>query len=77
MPSAQMESVHTLARHVLDEMGKVIVGQESLKRQCLVVLLCEGHALIEGAPGLAKTLAVRPSRRYSGSSTSACSVRPT
>jgi MoxR-like ATPase len=59
MPSAQMESVHTLARHVLDEMGKVIVGQESLKRQCLVVLLCEGHALIEGAPGLAKTLAVK------------------
>ena len=59
MPSAQMESVQTLARHVLDEMGKVIVGQESLKRQCLVVLLCEGHALIEGAPGLAKTLAVK------------------
>jgi len=59
MPSAQMESVHALARHVLDEMGRVIVGQESLKRQCLVVLLCEGHALIEGAPGLAKTLAVK------------------
>jgi MoxR-like ATPase len=59
MPSAQMESVQTLARHVLDEMSKVIVGQESLKRQCLVVLLCEGHALIEGAPGLAKTLAVK------------------
>jgi MoxR-like ATPase len=59
MPSAQMESVQTLARHVLDEMSKVIVGQEPLKRQCLVVLLCEGHALIEGAPGLAKTLAVK------------------
>jgi MoxR-like ATPase len=59
MPSAQMESVQTLARHVLDEMSKVIVGQESLKRQCLLVLLCEGHALIEGAPGLAKTLAVK------------------
>jgi MoxR-like ATPase len=59
MPSAQMESVHTLATQVLDEMGKVIVGQEALKTQCLVVLLCEGHALIEGAPGLAKTLAVR------------------
>jgi MoxR-like ATPase len=59
MPSAQMESVQTLSRHVLDEMSKVIVGQESLKRQCLVVLLCEGHALIEGAPGLAKTLAVK------------------
>jgi len=59
MPSAQMESVQTLARHVLDEMGKVIVGQDSLKAECLVVLLCEGHALLEGAPGLAKTLAVK------------------
>jgi MoxR-like ATPase len=54
-----MESVQTLARQVLDEMGKVIVGQEPLKRHCLLVLLCEGHALIEGAPGLAKTLAVK------------------
>jgi MoxR-like ATPase len=59
MPSAQMESVHALTKHVLDEMSKVIVGQDSLKTQCLVVLLCEGHALIEGAPGLAKTLAVK------------------
>ena len=59
MQSVQMEPVRTLARHVLDEMGKVIVGQQSLKTQCLVVLLCEGHALIEGAPGLAKTLAVK------------------
>jgi len=59
MPSAQMESVQALTKHVLDEMSKVIVGQDSLKTQCLVVLLCEGHALIEGAPGLAKTLAVK------------------
>jgi MoxR-like ATPase len=54
-----MEAVPSLARHVRSEMGKVIVGQDALKTDCLIVLLCEGHALIEGAPGLAKTLAVK------------------
>src|SRR5436309_4511903 len=54
-----MEAVPRLARHVLSEMGKVIVGQENLKTECLIVLLCEGHALVEGVPGLAKTLAVK------------------
>ena len=54
-----MNAVPTLARHVNDEMGKVIVGQSALKTECLIVLLCQGHALLEGVPGLAKTLAVK------------------
>jgi MoxR-like ATPase len=54
-----MEAVPSLARHVRTEMSRVIVGQESLKTDCLIVLLCEGHALVEGAPGLAKTLAIK------------------
>ena len=54
-----MEAVPKLARHVLSEMSKVIVGQERLKTECLIVLLCEGHALVEGVPGLAKTLAIK------------------
>jgi MoxR-like ATPase len=54
-----MEAVPKLARHVLTEMSKVIVGQDRLKTESLVVLLCEGHALIEGVPGLAKTLTVK------------------
>ncbi|MGH9150139.1 MAG: AAA family ATPase [Acidimicrobiales bacterium] len=37
------------------EIGRVIVGQAALVRQVLVSLLCEGHALLEGAPGLGKT----------------------
>lgn len=44
---------------VLDEMGKVIVGQEHMIRSLLVGLLTGGHVLLEGLPGLAKTLAVR------------------
>lgn len=48
-----------LASHVNAEMAKAIVGQEDPLRQLLVVLLCAGHALLEGVPGIAKTLAVK------------------
>jgi MoxR-like ATPase len=54
-----MNAVPKLARHIDDEMGKVIVGQSALKTECLIVLLCQGHALLEGVPGLAKTLAIK------------------
>lgn len=39
--------------------GEVVVGQESVLRLAFVTLLCRGHSLIEGVPGLAKTLLVR------------------
>ncbi len=42
-----------------DEISKVIVGQKYLIERLLVGLLCDGHILIEGVPGLAKTLAVK------------------
>lgn len=41
------------------EMGKVIVGQEDSIEQILIAILCDGNALLEGYPGLAKTLTVR------------------
>ena len=41
------------------EMSKVIVGQESIIEQLLIALLCESNALLEGYPGLAKTLTVK------------------
>ena len=46
-------------RKVTDEMKSVIVGQEELLEKMLIALLCDGHILIEGVPGLAKTLAVK------------------
>ena len=39
--------------------GEVVIGQERLVESLLVALLCRGHVLLEGVPGLAKTLAVR------------------
>tara|TARA_B110000037_G_scaffold17525_3_gene18225 strand:- start:20939 stop:21367 length:429 start_codon:yes stop_codon:yes gene_type:complete len=41
------------------EMAKVLVGQNDLVDRLLVGLLCNGHILLEGVPGLAKTLAVK------------------
>ena len=41
------------------EMGKIIVGQEEAIEQVLIAILCDGNALLEGYPGLAKTLMVR------------------
>ncbi|HEY2953700.1 MAG TPA: AAA family ATPase [Candidatus Eisenbacteria bacterium] len=43
----------------LNEMKKVIVGQGTLLDRMMVALLCNGHLLVEGVPGLAKTLAVK------------------
>jgi len=54
-----MEAVPQLLAHLRQEMGKVIVGQEEFRDQCLVALLCRGHALLEGVPGVAKTLVVK------------------
>jgi MoxR-like ATPase len=53
------EQVARVAEHIRKEMGKAIVGQRTPLDQMLLVLLCGGHALIEGVPGLAKTLAVK------------------
>jgi len=54
-----MEKVGGLAEQACSQLGKVLVGQDELIQQLLVVVLCRGHALIEGVPGLAKTLAVK------------------
>jgi MoxR-like ATPase len=45
--------------HLRQEIGKVFVGQQHIVDQLLLCFFCQGHALIEGAPGLGKTLLVR------------------
>lgn len=44
---------------VFKEISRVIVGQEKVIEQIMITLLCDGHALLEGYPGLAKTMAVK------------------
>ena len=45
--------------HLQTEIGKVFVGHRALVDQLLLCFFCQGHALIEGSPGLGKTLLVR------------------
>lgn len=54
-----MSKAAELAAHVRREFARVIVGQSEPIDELLLVLLTGGHALVEGVPGLAKTLAVK------------------
>ena len=51
------QEVHTLERAIF-EVKRIIVGQDQLVERMLVGLLAKGHVLLEGVPGVAKTLAV-------------------
>jgi MoxR-like ATPase len=44
---------------LISEVGKVIIGQKSMVDRLLIGLLCQGHILLEGVPGLAKTLSIK------------------
>ena len=44
---------------LLDEIGRVVVGQRTMIERLIIGLLADGHVLLEGVPGLAKTLTVR------------------
>jgi MoxR-like ATPase len=48
-----------LCNEIVAEIGKVLVGQEAMVSRLLMGLLTDGHVLLEGVPGLAKTLSVR------------------
>jgi len=52
--------------HIINELHKTIVGQDDVIEQILVAVLAEGHALIEGVPGTAKTLTVKTLARILG-----------
>ena len=59
-----MEEIHSTdgkkpMERVLYEVKKVIVGQDHLLERLLVALLARGHILVEGVPGLAKTMAIK------------------
>ena len=47
-----------LVTKIKEEVGKVIVGQEKLIDRLVLALVTDGHILLEGVPGLAKTLSV-------------------
>jgi MoxR-like ATPase len=56
---ALVEQESGFVDNIVAEVGKVIVGQRYMVERMLIGLLCNGHCLIEGVPGLAKTLTVK------------------
>src|SRR4029434_4174306 len=54
-----MDYPTSAVEQVLYEVKKTIVGQDALLERLMVALLSRGHILVEGVPGLAKTLAVK------------------
>ena len=55
----QVEKESVVMRQIMAEVQKIIVGQSGLLDRMLIGLLCDGHLLLEGLPGLAKTTAVK------------------
>ncbi len=55
----RIESKSAFVQTILNGMDKVIVGQKHLVESLLIGLLSDGHILLEGVPGLAKTLAIK------------------
>lgn len=55
----RLEDAKKTFDYVFSEMGKVVVGQQEMLKQVNCALLADSHALLEGYPGLAKTLTIR------------------
>ncbi len=57
--TSQTEQAGAVARRIEDQLNQVLVGQPAITRQVLIALITGGHVLIEGVPGLGKTLLAR------------------
>src|SRR3979409_517397 len=53
-----LESLRAAHKLMRSEIGKIIIGQEAVLSPRLMAIVCRGHALLGGVPGLAKTLMV-------------------
>ncbi|WP_058833987.1 AAA family ATPase [Luteimonas abyssi] len=59
LPQGETARLHDAFRALRDDLSAEIVGQSALVERLLIALLADGHLLVEGAPGLAKTTAIR------------------
>jgi len=55
----QIQETSKLLQQIFTELGKVVVGQEHALKIVILSMVCDGHTLLEGKPGLAKTLLVK------------------
>src|SRR5580698_8769121 len=65
-PETTLRATNQLIAHARHELGRVIAGQAGAIEEVLIAILCQGHALLEGVPGIAKTLIVKSLGRLLG-----------
>ena len=65
-PGPALQATSQLIAHARTELGRVISGQGEAIEEVLIAVLCQGHALLEGVPGIAKTLIVKALGRLLG-----------
>ncbi|MGI9441852.1 MAG: AAA family ATPase [Rubripirellula sp.] len=58
LSEADASRLHEARQKILDELGKIIVGQEEVIDEIMICLFSRGHVMLEGVPGLAKTLMI-------------------
>jgi len=64
--TARLHATNQLIAHARQQLGRVIAGQQRPIEEVLIAVLCQGHALLEGVPGIAKTLIVKALGRLLG-----------
>lgn len=74
--SDQNQSVKEILTRAREEVGKVIIGQENVIDHCLIAIFTGNHILIEGVPGVAKTLLVRTLAKVLGTEFSRIQFTP-
>ncbi len=62
----QLHATRELLSHARTQLSRVIAGQTAVIDEALIALLCQGHVLLEGVPGIAKTLIVKALGRLLG-----------
>ncbi|MCB1231975.1 MAG: MoxR family ATPase [Verrucomicrobiae bacterium] len=75
-PNPAVDTVKTILTRARAEVAKVIIGQQEVVDQCLIAIFTGNHILIEGVPGVAKTLLVRTLARVLGSEFSRIQFTP-
>ena len=58
LSEADANRLHEARQRIIDELGKIIVGQEQVIDEIMICLFSRGHVMLEGVPGLAKTLMI-------------------
>ncbi len=65
-PSKNYSDIQKIIKELEEEMSKIIVGQKDIIHGLIRAILCNGHVLVEGVPGIAKTLIIRAMARVLG-----------